>query len=107
MKFPTLNLVIPPQFSAEKGIYAGWVWIRGKQYPGAFHFGPIPTFGESAVSLEVFLIDTELAETPTKIEFEFVKRLREIRSFPNPEELAAQIAKDVGDARKILKIRGV
>ena len=103
MRFPTLNLVIPPDFSSPQGIYAGWVWISGKQYPGAFHFGPIPTFGESAVSLEVFLIDTELAETPATIEFELVKHLRAIQSFSNPEELALQIKKDVEDAKKILE----
>ena len=42
--YPTLNLGIPRNFSVRQGVFAGWVIIDGHQYPGAFHFGPVPTF---------------------------------------------------------------
>ena len=53
--FPTINLEIPPGFNIEEGIYAGRVWISKKQFKGAFHYGPVPTFHEKDKSLEVFL----------------------------------------------------
>lgn len=104
--YPTVNLVVPPNFSMRQGIYAAWVTIDGKRWQGALHFGPVPTFDQKDVSLEVFLLDAtggELMGTETKdILVEFVQFLREIHSFSSQEDLKAQIAKDVEETQKIL-----
>ena len=101
--YPTLNLVIPDHFSYQPGIYAGWVWIQSHKYPGAFHFGPVPTFDQSQPTLEVFILNTTLENTPQTIEFELVEYLREIISFKTSKELSTQIAKDVSQVSSLLQ----
>lgn len=101
--FPTLNLAIPELFPFTHGIYAGFVWIDGRRYSAAFHFGPIPTFGEATPSLEAHLIDAAIEHVPAEIEFEFVQFIREIKNFSSAAELAAHIARDVEDVRHALR----
>ena len=98
--FPTLNLSVPGNFPYEHGIYGGWATIRGKKFCGAFHFGPIPAFGERSVSLEVYLIDAEIKKTPSETTFELVKYIRKIKDFENGNELSKQIRTDVDDIKK-------
>lgn len=102
--FPTINLEIPENFNLNDGIYAVKVRIGGKEFPGAMHFGPIPTFNENEKTLEVFLIDASEKNIPAieVFEFEIIKYLRPVLSFKNQEELVKQIEKDVNDSRKIL-----
>ena len=104
--YPTINLEIPASFSREEGIYAGWVWIGKKQFKGAFHYGPVPTFHEKDKSLEVFLInalekDLERSEIMT-IEFELIERIRDIIEFSNSDNLSKQIGIDIQMINKIL-----
>lgn len=104
--FPTINLEIPEGFPLQEGIWAVWVEIKEKKYKGALHFGPVPTFGEEELSLEVFLIDTKDEDIPELdneiLIIEPVKRLRDVKAFSSHEELVNQIKKDVLNARKIL-----
>ncbi len=103
--FPTFNLEIPPGFNLETGIYACWVWIENVQHKGAMHFGPIPTFNETAPSLEIFVLDfspNPLIPLVTSITFSPVKFLRPIRSFNSPEALSQQITKDVALIQQFL-----
>lgn len=101
--FPTLNLEIPPDLDAERGVYAGWTWLNGERMPAAIHYGPAPVFGVEKVSLEAHVIDADLPETPTEISLEFVKKLREIGHIPDVVALKDQIGKDVAEAREVLK----
>lgn len=100
--FPTLNFEIPPGFGDKEGVYAGWVWIGGKRYPAAIHYGPAPAFGIAQALLEAHLIETDLAEAPLSADFELQEYLREVRSFPSPQDLALAIQNDVTAAKKIL-----
>ena len=102
INFPTLNLRIPERFPYQHGIYAGWVCIGVTRYMAAFHFGPIPSFGEPDISLEAFLIDTQLKRTPPAVTFELMAYLREIRAFPTVAALVRQIEKDVASTRAML-----
>jgi riboflavin kinase/FMN adenylyltransferase len=107
--FPTINLVIPPGLSLEEGIYAVWIWLDQKKYPGALHYGPIPTFHKPQLSLEVFVLTTD--ELPNeqveqaKITVEPVKRLRPVQNFPDSEALIKQITIDVAAVRKLLSLK--
>jgi riboflavin kinase/FMN adenylyltransferase len=105
--FPTINLQIPTDFSADDGIYAAWVTIAGKKYPGALHYGPIPTFNDAEKSLEVFLLDTSDADLPVgmlnDVEVALVQKLRDVIAFPSEEALIEQMKKDVEATRKILQ----
>jgi|SRR3989344_4531544 len=104
--FPTINLEIPEDFSLGDGIYAVKVFIEEITFPGALHFGPIPTFNETKKTLEVFLIDTKDSDIPdgNTFEFEIIKYLRPVLNFPDQKKLAEQIAKDVLETKQILNL---
>ena len=92
--FPTLNLVVNETLPITHGIYGGVVEIDGKEYLGAFHFGPRPVFADNEATLEVHIIDTVIDNPPT-ITFTITKRIRDVHNFPSPEDLVRQIEKDI------------
>jgi len=106
--FPTINLKIPWNLVLTEGIYAGWIWINGIKYPGALHFGIVPTFNKPERSLEVFVLTQKpLSDSVVKtaeIEVAVVKKIREIKKFSGPKTLIAQMTLDVAETRQILKI---
>src|SRR5688572_1724286 len=87
---PRPNFEVPLGFPQKQGIYAGWVWVEGANYPAAIHYGPAPTFKVAEASLEAHLIGVTLMTSPESGEIELVKFLREIEDFRNIEELQAQ-----------------
>lgn len=93
--FPTLNLVIPQNFDADHGVYAARVWIEKTEFLGALHYGSIPTFEDDAPSLEIFLLDYDGLKVLTELEFELIKKIREIKSFASVAKLKKQISEDV------------
>lgn len=99
--FPTLNLEIPGNFKATEGIYACRILIEKTTYAGALHFGPIPVFGDTKRSLEVFVLDWTATEQPKSASFELGAYLRPIQNFPTPEALASQIAADVSRIKSL------
>lgn len=102
--FPTINLEIPTDFKLIEGIYAVKVFLGGKGFIGALHFGPVPTYNENEKTLEVFLIDAKDVVIPNSenLEIEIIKYLRPVLNFKNQEDLVNQIGKDVTQSRKIL-----
>lgn len=107
MGVPTINLIIPKDFQLQEGVFAVTVKIDNQSFIAAMHYGPIPVFGEAQKSLEVFLLDVSdenVPETEHKdIEVDVKKYLREIRNFPNTNELMKQIEKDVADVKNTLQ----
>jgi cytidyltransferase-like protein len=99
---PTLNLIKPRQFPYQHGIYAGYVWLGRERYQGAFHFGPIPVFGQTRVSLEVFLLNCHGDIRRKTVSFQLIQYLRPIKAFSSPKELRSQMNKDIGLAKSIL-----
>lgn len=103
--FPTINLEINNNFVLPIGIYGVWIFINEKKYLGALHYGPTPTFLEKEKSLEVFLIDVDEVDLPTPLPYpviiEVVGRIRDVKKFATPNDLARQIAKDVLTVRQI------
>jgi len=59
-----------------------------------------PTFDGSALSVETHLLDVQLPATPKDMEVRFWKRLRDEKKFSGPEELRAQIVRDIARANK-------
>lgn len=101
--FPTINMKIPPDLVLEEGIYAVKVLIEKKTFTGALHYGPVPTFGESTISLEVFLLDSTQVETlnTSVVQITPITRIREVRTFSSKEELIAQMQLDIAAIRRI------
>lgn len=110
MGFPTINLIIPENFELKNGIYAVKVIIENKNFKGALHYGPVPTFGELQKSLEVYLIEVTnndlinqgIANLDGKIiKIEIIKFLRDIIKFKLVEELVKQIGEDVKNIKSL------
>ena len=102
MDSPTFNLDVPLLFDYKYGVYAARVWLKGKMFAGALHFGPIPTFDQEEPVIEIFVLDYDGDQLIRNIDFEILKFLRQIRKFANEDELKAQIRDDVVKIRDIL-----
>lgn len=100
--FPTVNLRVPEGLQLPHGIYAGWARIGGRTYPAALHYGPVPAFGEGEPSLEVHVLDHVLDSTPESVEVEVVRWIRPVLAFDSPEDLRAQIERDLDACRQAL-----
>ena len=89
------------------GIYATWAQVGNKRYMAATNIGVRPTFEETERIVEAFLLDFDGDLYGSEISVGFVERLRNEQRFDTPEELVAQMHKDVEQTREILdKPRG-
>ncbi len=95
---PTMNMNLAdvPHDLAE-GIYV----CRTDGESAVMHYGPRPVFRDTT-SCEVHLLDRVLERAPDTIIVEVIHKLRDVRDFPSPEALMAQIADDIAQARGIL-----
>ena len=102
---PTINLAVAERKCVPKnGVYA----IRarfdseGNWRRAALNIGMRPTVGGLRKQIEFHVLDETIAAPPTKVEVEFVARLRDEERFAGLEELRAQLARDFERARAIL-----
>lgn len=103
--FPTANIRMSSQTSPGLGVYAVEADVGGKTYGGAANLGYNPTFGDTDLSLEVFLFDFSGDIYGQPITVRLLERLRSEQRFPSLEDLIAQIRLDVQQAKKILQER--
>jgi riboflavin kinase/FMN adenylyltransferase len=108
---PTINLTSPDprKLLPPDGVYAVWVQIPGKEagggvgrYGGMMNQGARPTFGESARGLEIHLFDFTGDLYGQTVTVEWVRRLRDVQTFPSREALVDQIGRDAMAARAIV-----
>jgi len=78
------------------------VLFSGRKLPGVMILGFNPTFGDGFLSAEVHIFDFNEDLYGRRICISLIARLRDEMKFASPEELAAQIARDCENARKIL-----
>ncbi len=120
--FPTLNLNAPTQTVPKDGVYSGYVWIEGlssqveapiiqidkrKLFPAAISIGTRPSFQNDPTQLNIeahilndFSTHKELYQV--RCAFYFVKRLRDMMTFSNIEDLKKQMTADLDVARASL-----
>ncbi|HEX9878940.1 MAG TPA: bifunctional riboflavin kinase/FAD synthetase, partial [Candidatus Binatia bacterium] len=93
--FPTANIATRTEVLPPDGVYATFLWLQGRRWPGVSSLGLNPTFGEGPRTLETFLFDfrENLYDKPVRLSF--VQRIREQRKFSSPELLIAQMQQDV------------
>ncbi|NLG85193.1 MAG: riboflavin biosynthesis protein RibF, partial [Firmicutes bacterium] len=84
------------------GVYLVEVKVGQEKYYGVADVGVKPTFGPHAPAVEVFLFDWGADLYRRVIEVSFLRFLRPERRFATAEELRAQIAVDVAQAKAIL-----
>ncbi|MEO1497958.1 MAG: riboflavin biosynthesis protein RibF [Planctomycetota bacterium] len=92
--FPTANLEGIDTLMPAHGVYAGAALADDKAWPAAINVGPNPTFGESATKLEAHLMGCDRSLYGAPLELDFLRRLRDVRSFASADDLAEQVAKD-------------
>ena len=102
--FPTANLKIEEVLVPRPGIYAVWTVYEGQRFPAVANLGWNPTFQDHKFSIEVHILDFDKEIYGQPLRVEFVERQRDEVTFRGPEELIAQIKKDVEQAKKILGI---
>lgn len=100
--FPTLNLAPEQELLPGRGVYITRTRIDGEAWShrSVTNIGVRPTFNGSALSVETHVLDALGDHTPERIEVRFWKRLRDEKKFAGPEELRAQIARDIATANK-------
>jgi len=101
---PTLNLAPPDprKLLPPDGVYAVRVNWRGASYGGMMNQGPRRTFGITARALEIHLFDFAGELYGETVTVEWVRRLRDVQTFPSREALVAQIGRDAVAARQVL-----
>ena len=102
--FPTANMDLPETLLPPRGVYASRLSVDGACYEAVTNLGSNPTFGGRKVSVESFALDApgDMDLYGRRARVHFVKQLRRETRFSGPEELAAQIARDVEQARGIV-----
>ena len=104
---PTINLAPYAELLPAIGVYVTRLAVgessNARIFQGVTNVGNRPTFGADSFAVETHLLDfepIELSES-TPLEMSFLHRLRDERRFASPEELRAQIQRDVAEAKQI------
>jgi len=100
--FPTLNLKPEQDLLPARGVYVTRTLLEGetKSRRSVTNVGMRPTFNGASLSVETHLLDFSGEVTAKRMEVRFWKRLREEKKFAAPEDLRAQIARDIASTRR-------
>lgn len=99
--FPTANVDAIDTLVPAHGVYAGGAIVGRQRRGAAIHIGPNPTFGEHVSKVEVHLMDWTEPLYGQPLEVDFLVRLRDIQRFAQPQQLKAQLERDVAEAQRI------
>ncbi|HEX5471000.1 MAG TPA: bifunctional riboflavin kinase/FAD synthetase [Lacipirellulaceae bacterium] len=99
--FPTANLSAIDTLLPAQGVYAGRAMVDGEVYPAAINLGPSPTFGDTAVRVEIHCVGLDEPLYGQPLEVDFLARLRDIRPFDSPAALIEQLKLDVDQTNRI------
>ena len=94
---PDKDRVLPPD-----GVYATKMVWEETVFPAVSYIGTRPTFGEGERLVEVHLLDAACDLYGQPVEVQFLQYLRGDERFEDAERLAARIAQDVDQARRVL-----
>lgn len=103
LKTPTANLQLPERkLVPMDGVYAATVDLDGKHHQAVVNIGIRPTFAGTERAVEVHLLDYQgdLYGRPLSVALRHY--LRPEKRFPSPDELRAQIGRDIAKAKQLL-----
>jgi riboflavin kinase/FMN adenylyltransferase len=101
--FPTANLAVSAdQAIPADGVYATRARLGGSTYGSVTNIGKRPTFGAGVRTVETYLIGYDGVAYEEELRVDFIERLRPEKRFENPDELMAQMKKDVDQALAVL-----
>lgn len=103
--FATANVFTSTQTVPPDGVYVTTALIDGDEIDGVTSIGSTPTFDGHERVIESHLF-AELGDLYGKaVGLRFFERIRDQKKFANPEELVAQIGRDVDTAKRVLASR--
>jgi riboflavin kinase/FMN adenylyltransferase len=100
--FPTANLVPARPVLAAPGVYACMAEVAGHKERAVVNVGVRPTFGETTLAVEAYLLDFSGDIYGQTMTLTFSSRIRDERRFPSVEALKTQIESDAAEARRRL-----
>ncbi len=101
--FPTANLRPFKTLIPAEGVYAAFTYVENKKMKSAVNIGSNPTFGDTDLSIEVFIFDLDKDLYGKHIAIEFIEKIRGEVKFPDASSLVKQIEIDCSNAKKILE----
>ncbi len=94
--FPTANLRIKENISTIKpGVYITETVWKGRTYPSVTNIGFNPTFNQTGIHLETFIIGLDREMYDELIEVHFIKRIRDELKFEHVNDLIETMKKDL------------
>lgn len=96
---PTANLVTDDLPVLPHGVYSGTAEVEGKFFPAILNIGVAPTFNVGYRRVEIHLLDFKGDLYGKEVTVTLRSFIRPERRFDSPEELKAQIAKDIAAVR--------
>lgn len=99
--FPTANLDVTGFVLPPHGVYAAHASVCGRTHHAVLNVGHRPTVNQPTPQLrvEVHLLDFNGGLYGEEMEVTFLAKLRDERKFASLDELKAQIARDIAEAR--------
>ncbi len=91
--YPTANLE-NYDIDIPHGVYLAKVIIKKKSFSALLHFGYRETF-KCKPSLELYIKDFDENIYDEEVDVEIIKKIRDVKKFCSPDELKAQIKKDL------------
>jgi riboflavin kinase / FMN adenylyltransferase len=100
--FPTANLDTTGLLLPPNGVYAAHANIGGRSLRAVLNIGCRPTVQDPTPTprVEVHVLDFSGEIYGEELEITFAARLRDERKFASLDELKAQIARDIAEARE-------
>jgi riboflavin kinase / FMN adenylyltransferase len=98
--FPTLNMAAEQELLPKLGVYATECVLGGKLYTSVTNVGTRPTFNGAGVTVESHVFGFSEDLTSGAMEVRFHARIRDEQKFSGPDELRAQITRDIEAARE-------
>jgi riboflavin kinase/FMN adenylyltransferase len=101
--FPTLNLRPEQGVLPALGVYATESLLENRAYLSATNVGVRPTFGDNTPTVETHLLEFSEDRRSGSMEVRFWKRLRDEMKFNGPDDLRAQIQRDLAATRSFFR----
>jgi riboflavin kinase/FMN adenylyltransferase len=92
--FPTANIATENELLPPNGIYATTLTVDGVVHAGLTNIGTRPTFDETDVTVETYLLGFAGDLYGARVRLAFVQRLRDERRFDDVDALRAQMEAD-------------
>jgi riboflavin kinase/FMN adenylyltransferase len=106
LEFPTANLHLKEDYKLipKNGVYLVQSIISGKEVFGLTNIGTNPTVGGTYKTIETYFLDYSNDLYQKEIQLNFIKRIREEKTFESKDALKNAIKEDELFARNYLKI---